>query len=176
MRFTKKIPSVKQHLIFWLLTAACTFADLWTKSAVFEHLESIENSHLSILGNFVSFIIRENAGAAFSIAHGQTVFLVIVSIIALIAIIAVFELGLLKSKFMTIVAAMFTAGICGNLYDRLFNNGMVRDFIDVNLYINNYHWPTFNVADSLMCIALAMYIIKGIIDDKRAKDEKHSEI
>jgi len=59
---------------------------------------------------------------------------------------------------MTIVAlAFFAAGVLGNLWDRLFYDGMVRDFID--LYYDRWHWPAFNVADALLCTAVALYLV-----------------
>jgi lipoprotein signal peptidase len=41
------------------------------------------------------------------------------------------------------------AGDVGNLYDRVFCGGAVRDFIDVR--IASFRWPTFNIADALIC-------------------------
>jgi signal peptidase II len=37
----------------------------------------------------------------------------------------------------------------------------VRDFIDA--YIGEHHWPTFNVADSLLCIGVGLIILTSII-------------
>jgi len=36
----------------------------------------------------------------------------------------------------------------------------VRDFIDV--YVGNCHWPTFNVADSLLCIGVGILQITSL--------------
>ena len=41
-------------------------------------------------------------------------------------------------------------GAAGNLLDRGLYS-YVRDFLDVE--IGSYHWPTFNVADSFICVA-----------------------
>ncbi len=45
------------------------------------------------------------------------------------------------------------AGALGNLADRLWY-GYVVDFID--LYIGQYHWPAFNLADLSICIGVAL--------------------
>jgi hypothetical protein len=45
-----------------------------------------------------------------------------------------------------------TGGAVGNLIDR-FMRGHVVDFLDV--YIGPRHWPTFNIADSAICIGAA---------------------
>jgi signal peptidase II len=70
-----------------------------------------------------------------------------------------------------IALGLFTGGICGNLYDRIFNDGLVRDFIDV--YIGDKHWPTFNVADSLLCIGVGLLIVSTFLTEKPS--QKHAQ-
>ena len=102
---------------------------------------------------------RENAGAAFSIAAGQTAILITTSVVALVVVLGIFLFGRIQQKLMQVALALFTAGIVGNLYDRVFNDGKVRDFIDVLIPIIDYPWPAFNVADTMLCIAVALLII-----------------
>jgi signal peptidase II len=64
-----------------------------------------------------------------------------------------------------VALGLFAAGVCGNLYDRIFNDGLVRDFIDV--YYRQHHWPAFNVADSMLCIAVGLGIISCFWAPKR---------
>jgi len=52
-----------------------------------------------------------------------------------------------------------------------FNEGLVRDFIDV--YIGNKHWPTFNVADSLLCIGVGLLIVSTFLTEKSS--QKHAQ-
>jgi signal peptidase II len=49
-----------------------------------------------------------------------------------------------------IAFGLLVGGILGNVIDRLFR-GFVIDFIDINLQF--YRWPTFNIADTALCIA-----------------------
>ena len=149
-----KVPNFYAHCLFWGLSLIGFVADIWSKEAVFKWLIDKPYQRVSIVGDFISFRLAENAGAAFSMAHGQRFFLVATSFTAFVAIIFAFEIGVFKTLFSRMIASLFFAGVSGNLYDRLFNDGRVRDFIDVNLYINNYHWPTFNIADSLLCVAV----------------------
>ncbi len=165
-----KTPSLASHLLFWSVAIAGLLADLYSKAAVFNWLSGIEQRRVSLIGDFLSFTLRENAGAAFSIASGQRAALIIVSALAFIGIIAAFEMGAFVSKGSKAVAAIFLAGVGGNLYDRVFNEGLVRDFIDVNLYVNNYHWPTFNIADSLLCIAVGICVIDVFRDVFKKKE------
>ena len=159
-KLRSKMPTAKAHLIFWPIAILGAATDLWTKHAVFEWLQSRPYNEFSVIDGFAGFVLRENSGAAFSIASGQTSMLIAVSVVALVVVIAIFLFGRIRQTLMLIILAMFTAGITGNLYDRMFNNGFVRDFIDV--YYRDYHWPAFNIADSLLCIAVAILVIVNL--------------
>jgi signal peptidase II len=106
----------------------------------------------------VNFILRENAGAAFSILHGQRFFLTATSAAAFFVVILFFLFGSIHRRVMQIALACILGGIVGNFYDRAFLNGHVRDFIDVLIPVIRYNWPTFNVADSLLCIGVGLLI------------------
>jgi len=165
------LPDAKTHLIFWPLMIGGLALDLWTKKAVFDWLKPQEA--YSIIDGFLRLVIAVNNGAAFNLFAGKPYFLSAVSIIAIAAIFAVFLFSGGQHKLVHIALGLFAAGVCGNLYDRLFNNGSVRDFIDV--YRGTYHWPTFNVADSLLCIGVGLLIISTILIERPAQkhDQQH---
>ena len=108
-----------------------------------------------------------NPGAAFGIATGQRALLITTSVVALVLVIGYFLFGKIKQKLVYISLGLLTAGICGNLYDRLFNGGEVRDFIDI-IYWPGKHWPAFNIADSMLCVAVGLLIIANFLDGKKA--------
>lgn len=143
-------------LLYWPIAVGGAALDLWSKSAVFKWLSPEEP--YSIIDGFLQFILRENTGAAFSAFQGWRMFLVTISCVALVVVIGISFFAKFYSKTTLIALACITGGITGNLYDRLFNEGRVRDFIDVNLIFRDYHWPTFNVADSLLCIGVGLLI------------------
>ena len=51
--------------------------------------------------------------------------------------------------------ALILGGAIGNLIDRI-RFGEVVDFLDV--YVRNYHWPAFNVADSAITVGVTIFI------------------
>jgi len=61
--------------------------------------------------------------------------------------------------------SLIMTGALGNLIDRV-RLGEVVDFIDV--YWGRYHWPAFNVADSLVCVGTAILVWVIIRDEKTA--------
>ena len=163
------LPDAKTHLIFWSLMAGGLALDLWTKKAVFDWLKPQEA--YPIIDGFLRLIIAVNNGAAFNLFAGKPYFLAAVSFVAIVGILAVFLSSGSLHKLVHIALGLFAAGVCGNLYDRLFNSGSVRDFIDV--YRGTYHWPTFNVADSLLCIGVGLLIISSFFTEKPA--QKHDQ-
>lgn len=107
-----------------------------------------------------------NNGAAFGLFAGHPYWLIVVSVVALVVILVCFLFGGAKQRLVNVALGLFAAGICGNLYDRIFNDGLVRDFIDV--YYRQHHWPAFNVADSLLCIAVGLGIISCLWGPKHS--------
>jgi signal peptidase II len=166
--FLKHLPSVLPdlwaHLVFWPLAVLGTALDLWSKKAVFDWLE--HRGSISIIDGFLRLVRALNDGAAFGLFSGYPYWLVVVSCIALVVIFACFLFGGVRQRLIHIALGLFVAGICGNLYDRIFNDGLVRDFIDI--YYHQYHWPAFNVADSLLCIAVGSGIISCFWTPKRS--------
>jgi len=142
-------------VIFLVVWAAGLSLDLWTKKAAFDYLR--HKGSVTVLDGFIQFVAVENPGAAFGMASGQQYLLIITSVAALIIIVGVFLFGQSDRKAFYIVLGLLAGGVCGNLYDRVFNNGLVRDFIDV--YYRQYHWPAFNIADSILCVGVAVLII-----------------
>jgi signal peptidase II len=174
-RQTFALPDLRAQLIFWPLMAAGFALDLWSKEAVFNYFQQRQSDSISIIDGFLQLVARLNRGAAFGIAAGQTQLLIAVSTVALIVIFAVFLFGGTRQRLVHIALGLFAAGVCGNLYDRIFNNGLVRDFIDV-VYWPGRHWPAFNIADSMLCLAVGLLFISsfstGRSSRKRARQHK----
>lgn len=159
------LPDLRAHLIFWPLVVVGIVLDLWSKRAVFDWLGQ-RNGSFSIIDGFLRLVMATNDGAAFGLFAGHIGWLIVVSCVALVVIFACFIFGGAKQRLVHVALGLFAAGICGNLYDRIFNDGLVRDFIDV--YYRQNHWPAFNVADSLLCIAVGLGIISCLWEPKRS--------
>jgi signal peptidase II len=55
------------------------------------------------------------------------------------------------------ILVFFYSGAIGNTIDRIFR-GYVIDFIDI--HYENFHWPAFNFADTMISLGIIMYIFK----------------
>jgi signal peptidase II len=158
------LPDRKAHLIFWPMWFLGLALDLWSKRAVFAWLEYKSDQSAEIIDGILSFRLALNDGAAFGIATGRYSFLVAVLVLALIVILGVFFFGRTRQWVFQVALGLFAAGVSGNLWDRLFNHGLVRDFVDV-VYWPGKHWYTFNVADSMLCIAVVLLIVVTLLTD-----------
>src|SRR3990167_4450888 len=70
-----------------------------------------------------------------------------------------------KTIFISNLAlGLVLAGAMGNLWDRIWFR-CVRDFIDLHIG-DKYHWPTFNVADSLICVGISILVFTSFSTPK----------
>jgi signal peptidase II len=100
----------------------------------------------------------ENLGAAFSILYGYTFVLGIISLLATVLLVW-FWRSLPAAEIQgRIAVAMVLSGAIGNMIDRFFR-GLVVDFIDAH-WFHQAHWPTFNIADSAICVGAVILSIR----------------
>lgn len=170
-----RLPGWKQHAIFWPVAVLGIALDLWTKSYIFKWLQQLSDSRCEVIDGVVQLVMALNDGAAFGLAGGQRHLLIIVSGLALVAILAFFLSSGSQRKLVNVAFGLFAAGVAGNLYDRIFHNGLVRDFIDV-VYWPGKHWPAFNIADSMLCTAVGLLILSNLFtrrsSQKRAQQHR----
>jgi signal peptidase II len=125
---------------------------LWVSS----HLELYET--IPLVGCLSLTHVR-NTGSAFGLFANQAFLLTLVAIVGLVVIL-LFYRYLSRFNILGILAlGLIFGGALGNLTDRL-RFGYVTDFVDVRLW-GDFHWPTFNVADSAITvgsIVLAIFI------------------
>ena len=113
--------------------------------------------HIDVLP-FLRIVHVENRGAAFGLfaQFGNDIF-ILISICAIICI--AFYLRKLPIGIELYSMSMIMGGAVGNLIDRV-KTGKVIDFIDV--FINDWHWPAFNVADSALTVGIILFIVASM--------------
>ncbi|MFA7061541.1 MAG: signal peptidase II [Pedobacter sp.] len=124
---------------------------------------------IPVVDNFFHITYVRNRGAAFSFlsqASWRLPFFIAVSLIAAIVIIIAFNKLREDQKLAQVSLAMIFSGAVGNLIDRV-RLGEVIDFLEV--FWRTYHWPAFNVADSLICIGVFLLAFDMLREEKRMK-------
>ena len=142
---------LNKKTIIALISSLVILSDYITKKIIVKKVMFYE--HIDVLP-FLRIVHIENKGAAFGMFSnlGNHVFI----IISLMAIFFIIMYLLKIPKGLELYSlSLILGGAIGNLLDRL-KTGKVIDFIDV--YVNHWHWPAFNVADSALTVGIVMFI------------------
>ena len=111
----------------------------------------------------VNLFLTYNTGAAFGFLHNsngwQNYLFLSIALIVAIFIIYLLSNNKINNSIEKIALLLILGGSIGNLIDRMIH-GYVIDFIDI--YFKNFHWYTFNIADSAICIAMGLLIFKWV--------------
>lgn len=157
------------RLYYILLSAVIIVFDIWTKALVLRKIDLHET--IPVIPDFFQLVHVRNTGAAFGIganASSKLVPLLLnVGAIAVFCVVVVYALrSAATDRVLQTGLHLILGGAIGNLIDR-FRFGYVVDFLDV--YIGRHHWPAFNVADSAICIGIALLFF-----DMRKKPEEEA--
>lgn len=146
----------------WLWLALVVLVlDLGSKQWIMTHFWLGES--VSIIP-FINFTYSHNSGAAFSFLADKGgwqrwVFSSIAVVISVVVLVIMYRSDY-RSRLSNSAYAIIIGGALGNLFDRMVHS-VVIDFID--FYIGNWHWPTFNVADSSICIGAVLIILDSCV-------------
>ena len=116
---------------------------------------------ISIIPGYFNLTYIRNPGAAFGIMGTTSggfrlVFFFITSILAMGLLITIFLRLDPHDWWGQLTIASIFGGAIGNFIDRL-QYGEVIDFLD--FYVNGYHWPAFNVADSAISVGVISLLL-----------------
>lgn len=150
--------------------------DQWSKQTVIENMNLFQS--IQILP-FFNFTHVHNYGAAFSFLNDaggwQRWFFTGIAVVVSVVILWWLKQSPKSQKMLPIAFAFILGGALGNVYDRLVY-GYVIDFLD--FYVNNWHFPAFNIADSAIFIGAALLILDMFLNgdsSKKSATEEHSE-
>jgi signal peptidase II len=148
---------------FLLTLAACVLVlDQASKAWISERLPYPTYGypgHIVLIDGFCNLVNVGNTGAAWSLFSGRNTVLALLDVATLIAIYVWRRQLDLKKWILQLCFGLLCGGILGNLIDRLFH-GHVIDFLD--FHFGSYVYPTFNVADSGICVGIAIYAIHSL--------------
>jgi signal peptidase II len=158
----------RKYGIFILLLVMGLALDQVTKALIVQKLPL--GGQVPLIPGFLNLVHIQNQGAAFGMLSGWPAeytwrFFVAVSGVVL-AVLGYLLWRLPDDHWPAALGySLILTGALGNLIDRI-RLGVVVDFIDV--YWRRYHWPAFNVADSLVCVGAAILVWVIIREEKTA--------
>ena len=159
-----------QHRLWFIaLSLVAAALDLWTKKTAFTHIPE-GGLEVPVIEGFFSFGRTTNKGIVFGLFPQAGPVFLIISVLAVPAILAIF-LSIKKPRWvLTAALALILGGTLGNMYDRVFNEGQVRDFI--KFYYGQKVWPLFNLADAFICVGVFLLTIEMMFFDEKKKKEE----
>ncbi len=160
---------MKRKLFYVIISVIVLAADQLTKAWATASLKPIV--FVEVIPGFFRFSYATNRGVAFSLfADSRFDIRWVLAAISLVA--ALFVLGYLRRALpgkvrLNTSLALLLAGIVGNLIDRV-RLGEVVDFIELH-WRDLYSWPTFNIADSAICVGAALLALEMLREEKEAR-------
>lgn len=142
----------------WLGVVVLIF-DLASKQWVMAHFTLYES--LPLLP-WLNLTYVQNSGAAFSFLADkggwQRWFFAFIALAIVLTLLVFMSRTPRQKKLVNCAYALIIGGALGNLFDRMVQ-GVVIDFID--FHVNHWHWPTFNLADTAICIGAMLVVCEG---------------
>jgi signal peptidase II len=153
-------------IFFWCIFFGILLCDQGTKFLAEKYLQTRNID----FGKWLSFSLSHNTGCAWNFFQNNAFLLAVLGL--LISGIIVWKRDFFGIYRQPIAFGLLLGGIGGNALDRLLR-GFVVDFVDVNLQI--YRWPSFNIADSALSIAAMILLFSGNNYKKVKKLDRKNE-
>jgi len=154
----------------YLLGAAIVLvADQLTKAWATASLKPVV--YIEVIPGLIRLSYATNRGVAFSLFADSRLdirwLLSAVSLVAALFVLSYFRRAPADKPWLNVSLALLMAGIAGNMIDRV-RLGEVVDFIELH-WQGLYSWPTFNVADSAICIGAVLLALEMLREEKAAR-------
>lgn len=135
---------------------------LWQLGVTIRELCTDTFAQISTSGSAIlSFVYAKNTGGAFSLFEGHPYLLAFFAVLVLGGLVVyVYKRVIFNDKFRILALIFFSAGILGNLYERIVF-GHVIDYIKLN-FVN---FAVFNVFDVMICTSVFIFIIMVLYED-----------
>lgn len=126
----------------------------------------ITNTQFQVQGfykitSFFNIVQVYNTGVSFGILNSSSKYLLLVLNFAICCYLLYLICKADKMRNVILFSSII-GGALGNGIDRIYRVG-VLDFLD--FHVLNFHWPSFNVADIAICMAVAFIIFFDVYDN-----------
>jgi len=156
-----------------------SFVSVWVfcldqATKIYVHTQLPRQEPLPIIDGFFNLSYVTNTGGAFGLFHGGPEWLRIFLFLLVPLLCFVLIFMMLKEAnqaFHVLSLGFILGGALGNYVDRL-RLGYVVDFLDV--YVKDWHWPTFNFADSFIVIGVGILFFFYLQEHQVSKKNPNS--
>jgi signal peptidase II len=154
-------------VIYYIIAFVIIAVDQWTKWLVVKYMRLGES--IPIIPNVLYITSHRNRGAAWGILQGQFWLFYLITVIVVIGLVIYIQRLPRGERLFGIALGLMLGGAIGNFIDRVFRKEVV-DFI--HTYIGTYSFPVFNIADSALCIGVALVFIKTFFAGTTEKENR----
>ena len=162
--------------VFWASAVGVLVLDILSKAWTLRTLAPAPGASpfaprasVSIIPGCIRFEYAENTGAAFSLFQNHPGVLTVIACILAGAVLLWSAFLPAAERLNRVALGLIFGGAVGNLIDR-FRFGFVVDFIVA--YWKTHAWPTFNVADSAICVGIGVFFLASYLQGRaEALDE-----
>jgi signal peptidase II len=155
---------LRTNFSWMLFVLVIIIVDRLTKVLALQHLVMFEPRSLL---PFFNLALTYNTGAAFSFLQGAAggwqnwLFSTVAIIVSAFLVWQLWCSSYMQRNasllWQRIGMSLVLGGALGNLYDRIVYQRVI-DFLD--FYVKHWHWPTFNIADSAICVGITILCIR----------------
>jgi len=152
----------RHHYGQWTLFAFLLIADQWSKWWIGQQALDL---YISVIDDFFNIIVAHNYGVAFSMfadwSHAwRTRLLIIATLLIALLVFWMWWQSRSRNSLESWLLVIILAGAAGNIWDRI-QLGYVVDFIQWYVVFDGkaWYWPTFNIADACISVAVVMLIV-----------------
>lgn len=160
---------MKTKYFYWLLAFVVLVADQVSKAWATARLKPV--GMIEVLPDYFRFSYALNRGVAFSlfadVEFNIKWVLALISLLAAAMVVHYLVRTPVQMRRMCWALSLLLAGILGNLIDRI-RLGEVVDFIELH-WRDQFTWPTFNIADSAICIGAALLALELLKEERAAQ-------
>ena len=159
---------MRRYVVLGFVVLAIIVVDQITKAYIDGSMYLHES--IPIIPGYFNLTYIRNPGAAFGIMGTMSsgfriIFFFLTSVLAMGLLITIFIRLDPGDWWGQLTIASIFGGAIGNFIDRL-QYGEVIDFLDV--YINGYHWPAFNVADSAISVGVCSLLLLFAFEKRKS--------
>jgi len=169
------VSKLSKYRLLLILAAAVLFLDQATKLWIVSQLPEgafWEPNRIDVISGFFHIVHVTNTGAAWSMFSGHTWPLAAVGFAAL-GFLFFFRKALeLDKPKIQLGYGLIIGGIVGNLIDRIRIQKVI-DFLDFQF--GDYHFPSFNIADSGITVGVILYIWFSFRQPKQTTTSENEE-
>ena len=151
-KLLKIFQTLNKEIVVILITCLSIITDQITKYLAILYRASL---HPPVeIFSWLNLVYVENKGISFGILSTLNISFYLGLVSFLISFYIVYLLKKSKKFIEKIALSLILGGAIGNGLDRVIREYVI-DFIDISL--NNYHWPAFNIADSSITLGGIVY-------------------